>query len=113
MATPAWAFTAQVTAFSDAGCDVVFTITVAFETHGVLAEANAQGFDPIWLGALPSYVSLLALGNRQRVVEDMGMSAIQLFGVMSSIFLGISLLSSEIDRALRRSENDIDVIAID
>jgi ABC-type branched-subunit amino acid transport system substrate-binding protein len=57
------AFTAQVAAFTDAGCDVVFTITVAFETNGVLAEANAQGFDPIWLGALPSYVSLLALGN--------------------------------------------------
>ncbi|MDH3755049.1 MAG: ABC transporter substrate-binding protein, partial [Acidimicrobiia bacterium] len=57
------AFTAQVTAFADAGCDVVFTITVAFETNGLLAEANAQGFEPLWLGALPSYVSLLALGN--------------------------------------------------
>ena len=57
------AFTAQVTAFADAGCDVVFTITVAFETNGLLAEANAQGFEPVWLGALPSYVSLLALGN--------------------------------------------------
>ena len=30
---------------------------------GLLAEANAQGFEPLWLGALPSYVSLLALGN--------------------------------------------------
>lgn len=56
------AFTAQITAFSDADCDVVFAITVAFETNGLLAEANAQGFDPVWLGALPSYINLLALG---------------------------------------------------
>lgn len=57
------AFTAQITAFKDAGCEVVFAITVAFETNSLLAEANAQGFEPVWLGALPSFVNLLAGGN--------------------------------------------------
>jgi ABC-type branched-subunit amino acid transport system substrate-binding protein len=57
------AFTAQITAFDDAGCDVVFGIAVTFEMNGMLAEANAQGFEPIWLGALPSYVNLLAAGG--------------------------------------------------
>ena len=57
------AFTAQITAFKDAGCDVVFSITVALETNGILAEASAQGFEPIWLGALPSFSNLLALGG--------------------------------------------------
>jgi ABC-type branched-subunit amino acid transport system substrate-binding protein len=57
------AFTAQITAFDDAGCDVVFGIAVAFEMHSILTEANAQGFEPVWLGALPSYVNLLAAGS--------------------------------------------------
>lgn len=57
------AFTAQVTALDGAGCDAVFTVTVAFETNGMLSEANAQGFEPVWLGALPSYISLLAGAN--------------------------------------------------
>ena len=53
-------FSAVVTALDGAGCEVVYAITVATEQHAMLAEALAQGFTPTWLGALPSYINLLA-----------------------------------------------------
>ncbi len=53
-------FTAQVAAFADAGCSVVFAITVPTEQHGMLTEAASQGLDPVWLGLLPSYLNLFA-----------------------------------------------------
>ena len=56
------AFTAQVAAFADAGCTVVFAITVPTEQHAMLAEAASQGFDPVWLGLLPTYLNLFAAG---------------------------------------------------
>ena len=57
------AFTAQVTAFSDAGCTVIFAITVPVEQNAILAEASSQGLDPVWLGLLPTYLDLFAAGN--------------------------------------------------
>ncbi len=56
------AFTAQVSAFAGAGCTVVFAITVPTEQNAMLAEANGQGFDPVWLGLLPAYLNLFAAG---------------------------------------------------
>ena len=56
------AFTAQVTAFADAGCTVIFAITVPTEQHAMLAEAASQGLDPVWLGLLPTYLNLFAAG---------------------------------------------------
>ena len=56
------AFTAQVTAFSDAGCTVIFAITVPTEQNAILAEAAGQGLDPVWLGLLPAYLNLYAAG---------------------------------------------------
>ncbi|MDE0196396.1 MAG: ABC transporter substrate-binding protein, partial [bacterium] len=56
------AFTAQVAAFSDAGCTVIFAITVPTEQHAMLAEAASQGLDPVWLGLLPTYLNLFAAG---------------------------------------------------
>ena len=43
-------------------------------------------------------ISLLAVGERQRIVEDLGLAAIQFFGVVCCVFLGISLLSKEIEQ---------------
>ncbi len=57
------AFTAQVTALSDAGCTVVFAITVPVEQNGILSEAQGQGLDPVWLGLLPTYLNLLGAGR--------------------------------------------------
>ncbi len=56
------AFTAQVAAFADAGCTVIFAATVPTEQHGMMAEAASQGLDPVWLGLLPSYLNLFAAG---------------------------------------------------
>jgi len=56
------AFTAQVAAFADAGCTVVFAMTVPTEQHAMLAEAASQGLDPVWLGLLPTYLNLFAAG---------------------------------------------------
>lgn len=56
------AFTAQVAAFADAGCTVIFAATVPSEQHAMLAEAAGQGLDPVWLGLLPTYLNLFAAG---------------------------------------------------
>ena len=56
-------FTAQVTAFADAGCTVIFAVTVPTEQNAMLAEAASAGLDPVWLGLLPSYLNLFAAGN--------------------------------------------------
>ncbi len=63
-------FTAQIGALQDAGCEVVYAITVPREQNGLLGTANAQGFDPIWLGALPSYINLLAAGDNAALYEN-------------------------------------------
>lgn len=56
-------FTAQISAINDAGCTVVYAVTVPTEQNGMLAQADAIGFNPIWLGALPSYLNLFAGGR--------------------------------------------------
>lgn len=56
-------FTAQVSAMDDAGCTVVYAVTVPTEQNGMLAQADAIGFTPNWLGALPSYLNLFAGGR--------------------------------------------------
>lgn len=57
------AFTAQVTAFSDAGCTVIFALTVPVEQNSILAEAQSQGLEPVWLGLLPTYLNILGAGR--------------------------------------------------
>ncbi|MDH3705341.1 MAG: ABC transporter substrate-binding protein, partial [Acidimicrobiia bacterium] len=59
-------FAATVSALSEAGCEAVYAITVPREQSAMMAEAATQGFDPIWLGALPSYLSLLAGPNFEK-----------------------------------------------
>ena len=56
-------FTAQVSAMNDAGCTVVYAVTVPTEQNGMLAQADAIDFNPVWLGALPSYLNLFAAGR--------------------------------------------------
>ena len=59
-------FSAVVAALEGAACEVVYAITVPTEQHAMLAEALAQGFEPVWLGALPSYLNLFAGGAPDR-----------------------------------------------
>lgn len=56
-------FTAQVTAFSEAGCTVVFTVSVPTEQTALMGVAAQAGLEPIWLGTLPSYLNLFAAGR--------------------------------------------------
>jgi ABC-type branched-subunit amino acid transport system substrate-binding protein len=59
-------FSATVAALEGAGCEVVYAITVPTEQNGLLAEALSQGFEPIWLGALPAYLNLFAASAPDR-----------------------------------------------
>jgi ABC-type transport system involved in multi-copper enzyme maturation permease subunit len=43
-------------------------------------------------------LSLLTVGSREKIIIDLGLTAISLFGVLTSIFLGVGLVFKEIDR---------------
>ena len=43
-------------------------------------------------------LSLLTVGNEQKIIKDVGLSAISLFGVLTAVFVGVSLVFKEIER---------------
>ncbi len=47
---------------------------------------------------LSAFLSKLAIGVQIRIVKDIGLASISIFGVLIAIFLGIGLVSKEIDR---------------
>ena len=44
------------------------------------------------------FVSLLTVGSEIKIVKDLGLSAISLFGLLTAVFVGVSLVFKEIDR---------------
>jgi len=48
--------------------------------------------------AVSRLLSLLTVGDEIRIVKDVGLSAISLFGVMTAVFVGVSLVYKEIER---------------
>jgi len=48
--------------------------------------------------ALSRFVSMLTVGSEAKIVKDLGLSAISLFGLLSAVFVGVSLVSKEIER---------------
>jgi len=48
--------------------------------------------------AVSRFVSLLTVGSEAKIVKDLGLSAISLFGVLTSVFVGVSLVFKEIER---------------
>ena len=50
-----------VQALRDAGCTVVYSMVLAHHQHDLLVAADEIGFEPDWLGALPSYLTLFPL----------------------------------------------------
>jgi ABC-2 type transport system permease protein len=48
--------------------------------------------------AFAQILSLLTVGSEEKVIKDLGLASISLFGVLTSIFIGVSLVSKEIDR---------------
>jgi ABC-type transport system involved in multi-copper enzyme maturation permease subunit len=43
-------------------------------------------------------LSLLTVGSELKIIKDLGLSAISLFGVMTSVFVGVSLVFKEIEK---------------
>jgi len=43
-------------------------------------------------------LSLLTVGDEDKIIKDVGLSAISLFGVMTAVFVGVSLVFKEIER---------------
>ncbi len=43
-------------------------------------------------------LSLLTVGDEEKIIKDVGLSAISLFGVMTAVFVGVSLVFKEIEK---------------
>jgi len=52
----------------------------------------------IALIAVSRFVSLLTVGSEVKIVKDLGLSAISVFGLLATVFVGVSLVSKEIER---------------
>lgn len=50
------------------------------------------------LVALSRFVSLLTVGSEVKIVKDLGLAAMSLFGLLIAVFVGVSLVSKEIER---------------
>jgi len=47
---------------------------------------------------LSRLLSLLTVGSEEKIIKDVGLSAISLFGVLTSVFVGVSLVFKEIEK---------------
>src|SRR5213593_2039997 len=43
-------------------------------------------------------LSLLTVGSEEKIIKDFGLASIDIFGVLTSVFVGIGLVSKEIER---------------
>jgi len=43
-------------------------------------------------------LSLLTVGDEEKIIKDVGLSAISIFGVLTAVFVGVSLVFKEIER---------------
>jgi ABC-type transport system involved in multi-copper enzyme maturation permease subunit len=43
-------------------------------------------------------ISLLTVGSEEKIVKDLGLSAISVFGLLTAVFVGVSLVFKEIER---------------
>ncbi len=48
--------------------------------------------------ALSHFVSMLTVGSEVKIVKDLGLSAVSVFGLLTAVFVGVSLVSKEIER---------------
>lgn len=48
--------------------------------------------------AVSRFVSLLTVGDEAKIVKDLGLAALSLFGVLTAMFTGVSLVFKEIER---------------
>ena len=48
--------------------------------------------------AVSRLLSMLTVGNEEKIIKDMGLGAISLFGVLTAVFVGVNLVFKEIER---------------
>jgi ABC-type transport system involved in multi-copper enzyme maturation permease subunit len=48
--------------------------------------------------AISHFVSLLTVGSEVKIVKDLGLAAISIFGLLTAVFVGVSLVFKEIER---------------
>jgi ABC-type transport system involved in multi-copper enzyme maturation permease subunit len=48
--------------------------------------------------AVSRFVSMLTVGSEVKIVKDLGLSAISIFGLLTAVFVGVSLVFKEIER---------------
>ena len=48
--------------------------------------------------AISHFVSMLTVGSEVKIVKDLGLSAISIFGLLTAVFVGVSLVFKEIER---------------
>ncbi|MFQ5719562.1 MAG: ABC transporter permease, partial [Acidobacteriota bacterium] len=48
--------------------------------------------------AMARLMALLTVGSETRIVTDTGLAAISMFGVLTAVFVGVSLITKEIER---------------
>jgi len=48
--------------------------------------------------AVSRLLSLLTVGDEEKIIKDVGLAAISLFGVLTAVFVGVSLVFKEIER---------------
>jgi ABC-type branched-subunit amino acid transport system substrate-binding protein len=53
-------FTAQINAFKNGKCDMVWLTALPTETAGILGRAAQSGFNPQWIAQSPTWLSLFA-----------------------------------------------------
>ena len=44
------------------------------------------------------FLSMLTIGSEVKIVKDVGLSAISIFGVLTAIFVGVSLVFKEVEK---------------
>src|SRR3989442_6273224 len=55
----------------------------------------------VFAGVMTSFaqiLSFLAVGSEEKIIKDFGLASIDLFGVLTAVFIGIGLVSREIER---------------
>ena len=55
------------------------------------------GFAFVLIVGTPA-VALLTVGSEEKIVKDLGLSALSIFGLLTSVFVGVSLVFKEIDK---------------
>lgn len=48
--------------------------------------------------ALSRFVSMLTVGSEVKIVKDLGLSSVSIFGLLTAVFVGVSLVFKEIER---------------